>query len=417
MDCQKNRPVFNSPTVYNIPMARYFVHLPPDGSPALFWRGAGNFAGLFFHYNLNLLARAVGDDPSANLPAWADLVPPQEYDYGDGRVPIQPFAFTPQGGNIHRPESLPIGPNLNRFLNDPLPGERMDLSLPFYDEEIKLGPSGGGYFRKENDDAAFHGGTDFNKRPRAVFDVCAANEGSIMARDPDNGRHGGSLVISHRTPQGREFRTIYQHLDMTTVPPELKSNANVRRGQYLGRIVDVSIIHLHFGLAVQGPSVRVSGVMVPSLWYLIDPWGVYDYYEHDSRSNGNYLPPEGQQDIFNARIAGSAHTIQWRTQPIAETIPIARKTDGYKTIIRLEARARKAENHGGTPPGEHEQFLIWLKDDTDFFIAPLTISSGRVSEPGFVGVLREAFFYGKPVQLEYRFDGELRYIMAAWVSV
>ena len=46
-------------------MARYFIHLPRDGSTALFWRGLAGFARESIHINLNLLAHAVGDDPAA----------------------------------------------------------------------------------------------------------------------------------------------------------------------------------------------------------------------------------------------------------------------------------------------------------------------------------------------------------------
>ena len=35
-------------------MAHYFVHQPPDGSPALFRRSPGDFAGITFHHNRNL---------------------------------------------------------------------------------------------------------------------------------------------------------------------------------------------------------------------------------------------------------------------------------------------------------------------------------------------------------------------------
>lgn len=397
-------------------MPRYFVHLPPDGSPAIFSRRVGHFSGLAFHYNLNLFARAVGDDPSTLLPAWGELVPAQDYAFEGGTMRVQPFAFTPQGGNINRPESLPIGPNLQRFLNDPLGGEQMDLSLPFYDEDVKLGPSGGGWLRKETNDDAFHGGTDFLKRPRAVFDVCAAREGKIAARDTANDKHGGCLVLSHYTPAGTEFRTVYQHLDVARMPPELQAGASVRRGQYLGRTIEVSIIHLHFGVAVQSPSIRLSGVSVPSLWFFIDPWGVYDYYEHDNRSNSNYLPPESQADIFRARIAGAVHTVQWQTQPLAETIPIARNTEGYKPIVRIQARARNDDNLGGTFPDEKEQILVWLQDDPEFFLIPGAEATDRAAALELVNVLREAFFHGKAVRLEYRFVGDLRYIMAASIN-
>jgi len=246
--------------------------------------------------------------------------------------------------------------------------------------------------------------------------VCTATEGIVAARDAENGKHGGALVLTHHTPSGKEFHTVYQHVDITTTPPELKAGAVVRRGQYLGRTSDVSIIHLHFGVAVQGPSAMIHGVTVPSLWYFIDPWGVYDYYEHDNRSNGNYLPPESQPDIFQARITGSVHTVQWRTQPLFETIPVARNTESYKAIVRIQSRARSSENLGGTLPDEHEQFLVWLKDDPNSFLVPTSESTYHTSELGLVTLLREAFIHEKPVRLEYRYDEELRYIMAVSVG-
>ena len=395
-------------------MARYFVHLPPDGSPAIFWRDAERFAGEWFQYNLNLLAQAVGDNPAALLPAGGTLATPQTYNFGSGTVRLQPFAFTRPGGDARRPEALPLGPNLRRFLNDPLDGEKMDLSLPFFDEEIKLGPSGGGWFRKDNGDSAFHGGSDFDKSPRAVFDVCAAAKGKIQAIAGANGAHGGPIVISHHTPGGKEFRTVYQHLEVTSIPSSLKVGTEVRRGQFLGQVSDVAVIHLHFGVAVQGRQLTLNGITVPPLWYFIDPWGVYDYYEQDGRSNRNYLPPESQPAIFQAMIAGVAHTPQLRTLPLFKTIPIARNTEGYKVIVRTQVRARRDDNLGGTLPDEHEQFLVWLKDDPDFFLVPLAEATDRTSELELVTLLREAFFHDRPVRLEYRYVGELRYIMAAW---
>jgi hypothetical protein len=133
-------------------MARYFLHLPPDGSPAIFWRGLAGFAGELIQINLNLLAHAVGDDPANLLLANGTLVPPQNYSFGNipgESLSLQPFALTMPGGNPNRPQALPLGPNLRRFLDDPLGGEQLSLSLPFYDENIKLGPTGGGWFRKQ----------------------------------------------------------------------------------------------------------------------------------------------------------------------------------------------------------------------------------------------------------------------------
>ena len=397
-------------------MARYFLHLTPDGSSVVFWRQAGSFAGELYHYNLNLLAHAVGDNPGTGLPAGATLVPTKTYDFGGSTpVTIQPFAFSRPGGNASRPEALPIGSNLRSFLDDPLNGEPLDLSLPFYDEEMKLGPSGGGWFRKDNDSSAFHGGTDFVTRPRAVYDVCAAASGKVVGRARTNGGHGGPLVLSHHTSGGKEFRTIYQHLDINSVPSDLSVGASVRRGQYLGRVSDVSVIHLHFGVAVQGPGITLNGMSVPSLWYFIDPWGVYDYYEHDDTTNSTYLPPERRSKIFESSIAADVHTVHWRSEPLFKTIPIARLTNGYTSISRVQTRVRRRNDFGGTLPKEHEQFLVWLKDQPGFFLVPLSQATDRTTELELVALLREAFFHSKRVRLEYRYVGNQRYIMAAWV--
>jgi hypothetical protein len=183
-----------------------------------------------------------------------------------------------------------------------------------------------------------------------------------------------------------------------------------RRGEFLGR-TDPADGHLHFGVAVQvnGGVSSVNGVPVGGFWYFIDPWGVYDF-----RAN-NYLPTSGR--MFESQIAGVTHTVQWRAQPVFKTIPIARSTEGYKEIIRLQVRARRRDNFEGTFPPEHEQFMVWLKGDPDFFLVPLTQASNRTTELELVALLREAYFHGKPVQLEYRYVGDLRYIMAAWVGV
>ncbi|GAB3138607.1 hypothetical protein GCM10027057_18880 [Marisediminicola antarctica] len=387
-------------------MSRYFVHLPPDGSPALFWRGLAGFPGGVIHINLNLLAHAVGDDPSALVPAGGTLVPPEDYLTASTRSTVvsslQPFAFTPAGGNPSRPQGLPIaGTNLQRFLDDPLSGDRMDLSIPFYDQDIKLGPSGGGWFRNSNVASAFHGATDFNTSPVSVFDVCAAAEGTVLARA------GDALTLSHTTGQGRTFRTVYLHMDLGSSPHAVGDS--VQRGEFLGRTDPTQQpLHLHFGVAVPRPAFAYGGASIASFWHFIDPWGVYDYRA------GSYLPTTGR--IFESPIAGATRTVQWRAQPVAKTIPIARTTPEYREIVRVQARTRRGTNLGGTFPAEQEQFLVWVRDDPDFFLVPLSQASDRTMEFELVTLLREAFVHGKKVRLEYRHAGDLRYIMAAWVN-
>jgi hypothetical protein len=198
-------------------------------------------------------------------------------------------------------------------------------------------------------------------------------------------------------------------MDLSTIPHQL--NGVVRRGQYLGRTDPMeSPLHLHFGVAVQvrnGLKV-LNGVPIDSFWYFIDPWGVYDF-----RAN-NYLPETRR--IFESSIAGAAHTVQWRAQPLFKTIPIARLTDGAREIVRVQVRTRRKTDLGGTFPAEVEQFLVWLDGDPDFFLAPLSHADDRFTERELVALLREAFVHRKTVRLEYRYSGDLRYIMAAWVN-
>ena len=82
----------------------------------------------------------------------------------------------------------------------------------------------------------------------------------------------------------------------------------------------------------------------------------------------------------------------------------------------VQVRARQGENKGGTLPAEHEQYAVWLSGDPDFFLVPLAQARDRATEIELTALLRDAFFDGKRVRLEYRYVGDLRYIMAAWVN-
>jgi Peptidase family M23 len=317
-------------------MSRYFVHLPPSGCPAFFWRRLSRFAGELIQINLNLLAYVLGDDPQLLVPTDGNLIFADNYRFGTGtfqNVDLRPFAYTFKRDSPARPRPLSIGPKLQRFLDDPLSGESMGLSFPFRDKNIKLGRNGGGWFRDNDDDSAFHGGTDFVTSPQAVFNVCAAADGRVLAKPNSNSSDGSgaAIVLSHFTASGKEFRTIYQHLDMTSSPTAITVNANVSRGQLLGSTIDKTtadpdhIIHLHFGVAVLGPAKQVNGVNVPQLWYFIDPWGVYDF-----RRN-NYLSPTG--GIFESPILGAKHTIQWRARPpLRQMVPAS---DGVIAAFEL----------------------------------------------------------------------------------
>jgi murein DD-endopeptidase MepM/ murein hydrolase activator NlpD len=299
-------------------------------------------------------------------------------------------------------KALQIGPNLKRFLDQPLGGEQMDLSLPFYDESIRLGTDGGGWIRKDrNNGKAFHAGTDFNTWPETVFDVCSAAEGRVLAIANER------IVISHKTDGDQEFRTVYVHIDLASVSKVVGDP--IRRGEYLGRISSTTtFLHLHFGVSVQVQGYTYFGQSIPPLWHFIDPWGVYDIRE------GNYLPNVRRR--YESHILGVTHTVQWRTQPLSRTIPISRLTDGYHGISSIQVRVRRNENNYGTFPPEHEQFLVWLKDDPDFYMVPMSQASNLTSELELINLLREAFYHKRKVKLEYRYAGNLRYIMAAWAG-
>jgi hypothetical protein len=385
-------------------MSRYFVHHPPTATvEPFYWRSLSPYAHQPIHINLNLLAHVLGDSPTAMEqtvePGGGRLVPVQDYVTEGGRIVVpglQPFAYTMPGDDPNRPRAFGIGPKLREFLDDPV-GERMGLSLPLYNAGRPLGENGGGWFRDWDVEGSFHAGTDF----MGVFDVCAAQAGSVAAA------RGQGVVLEHETSAGRVFRTVYQHMDAASI--QVKENQKVRRGQLLGRPREDKD-HLHFGVAVQPPA--ISGDPPPALpaavyndWYFIDPWGIYDY-------RASYVPDDG----FQSSIENAEHAIQWRTQPLFKTIPIARTTEGYRELVRVQVRARRSDNFGGTLPDETEQFAVWLDGDDDFFLVPYRAATDRTTELNLEALLREAFVHGKSVRLEYRYVGDLRLIMAAWVN-
>jgi hypothetical protein len=386
-------------------MSRYFVHHPPTPTvEPFYWRSLSLFADQPIHINLNLLAHVLGDSPTVETvePGGGRLVPVQDYRTEDsGQIVVrglQPFAYTMPGDDPNRPRAFGIGPKLQEFLDDPV-GEPMGLSLPLYDAGRLLGKNGGGWFKDRNDETSFHAATDF----MGVFDVCAAQAGTVCAA------RGQGVVLEHQTSAGRVFRTVYQHMDAATI--QVSEGNPVRRGQLLGRPrKDLADPHLHFGVAVQPPA--ISGGPPPGLpagvlndWYFIDPWGIYDY-------RASYVPDDG----FQSSIENAERAIQWHTQPLFKTIPIARTTEGYSELVRVQVRARGRDNFGGSLPDETEQFAVWLDGDDDFFLVPYRAATDRTTELNLEALLREAFVHGKSVKLEYRYVGDLRLIMAAWVN-
>jgi len=141
---------------------------------------------------------------------------------------------------------------------------------------------------------------------------------------------------------------------------------------FLARTNPTQPLHLHFAVAVRAPGFSWAGTAVDPFWHMIDPWGVYDL-----RAD-NYLPTTGR--IFEAPITGAVHTMHWQSQPVARTIPIPHLTDPYRAIVRVQIRIREQSNLLGTLPAEKDQFLLWLADDPDFFLIPLSQAADRHAE-------------------------------------
>lgn len=186
----------------------------------------------------------------------------------------------------------------------------------------------------------------------------------------------------------------------------------VAKGQALGQIVaqiqddgdDTS--HLHFGVAVCGPKFTYDGVEVPKLWYLIDPFGVYDYRMDDT----TYVPRTAEGMWLAVR--GAERRVQWSSIVPAEALPVERLTDGYETIERIQVRVRRNDTTGGGLPPEHDQFIVWLTDESMFFV-PLREARDATMETVLAETLRDAFMQGKKTRLGYRFSGRQRLITAA----
>ncbi len=293
-------------------MPKYFMHLPGSGSNPIYWRRRQSFAGIPIHINMNLLSVSLRDSPGTVPPSFR-LVPRVGYNVGSGigNITIQPRVVT-DGTNFHE---LPIGPRLKNFLDYPI-GEmnRMNLRPPFYDTTLGVGDSGGGWFRDNNDDSAWHGGFDVARGPdRSLFKVCAAARGTILAI---SSRDNAPLVLEHKVGR-RSFLTIYQHLNLRRT--RLRVGQTIGRGEELARISDApSVPHLHFMVAAQSAIVsRGSPRLAIPAWFAIDAFGVYDFYlRRTNRQTYNYLP-DVSPNSWSARIQGAVHPIQWTSQPLS----------------------------------------------------------------------------------------------------
>lgn len=277
--------------------------------------GSSRYGGVSTYENLNLLATLLGDNPGALLQSGQTLISTRPVVVEGQTVQVQPFVFTTAASG--RMKNLPVGPLLKKFLDDPLNGERFDLTLPFTDSRVALSDRSG-FIRLASDspDSDYHTAIDFDRSDgtRNTFDVVAAADGVIQ-----NSQNSGSIAIIHTTPRGKEFLTIYQHLDPDS-KRHLADGARIKRGDKIGVLQDKDdqgqpiYTHLHFGVGVKGPSGVIGGVQVPELWYLIDPLGVYEERRNRFSDNAyNYLPDNNNVKL----VRGVEHVFVFMTNPIS----------------------------------------------------------------------------------------------------
>jgi hypothetical protein len=295
-----------------IPGPYYFVSDVISGEQ-FYWRSKQGFAGVTVLQNYNLLAAVLGDTPRAT--PGTSLVPEESYDYGDsGPVRLQPFAvMTRLGKKI----GLPPGPELTRFLNDPLRGAKFDLSLPFKDPNVALSNQSA-LLRRNDDESSWHIAIDFDYTGNSSneFDIHAAADGLVIGQLRD------AIVIRHQASNRKHFLTIYKHLDPSSVV--VRVNQQIKRGDFLGKLkadrtgTGSLYAHLHFAVAVKGPSRVINGTKVPELWYLIDPFGVYDYRRNrNSSTSYNYLP----DNRMDKNVRGRIHAYVFKTDPPINSLP------------------------------------------------------------------------------------------------
>ena len=345
----------------------YFVS-DPVNSDQFYWRVRQGFGGVTVLQNYNLLATVLGDQPTA--PKGHNLVGQETYRYANsGSVRLQPFAYVDRSG---KKRGLRIGPALKKFLDNPLNGGKFNLSLPFIDERVALSDRSAALrvMNGSGSDRIWHVAIDFDYsgNTRRGFDVVAPADGEVI------GHTGSSMTIKHKASNGREFLTIYQHLDAGSVPRNLR---RVKRGQFIGRIeTPGGYAHLHFGVAVRGPSRIINGTKVPSLWYLIDPFGVYDYRRNlNSSSNYNYLP----NNRLDRPLRGRRHAYVFLTNPPIGSLLYQEDCVGFNT--------NDLQINGGTRPtivsGNHALFSF--PNQTEATAALQKLQHYRMNKTCFVG--------------------------------
>ena len=289
------------------------------------WGENDRFGGVPIVENLTLLGTLLGDVAAATFPDV--LVPRQSYAFtasnGNGRtISLQPFAYrtiTATGTGPIR--TLPLGPRLRDFLDDPLQGGRFDLTLPFLDRNVALSTrsassrverNADGTPKADNGQDVWHVAidVDHNDDESTEFAIVAAADGIVAGNIVAGCEPGGSMALRHVASNGTEFLTIYSHLDPASLA-HLPVGAAVARGQTIGRLLrsESGYAHLHFSVAVRGPAGVVDGKAVPAMWYTIDPFGVYDYRR--GGTDYTYLP----DNTLDALVQPVRHAYVFRTNP------------------------------------------------------------------------------------------------------
>jgi hypothetical protein len=434
-------------------MARYFLsRISPSASDhgdGSYWRGAQVFNGwsdpgdtyekvfvtrkpvgngIRFQVNLNLLAYARGDALPVPNPGrkYVDPLPYQvnhadpEYIGTDPKsigdppakilINLRPFvqADDEHGKNA---TAFPIGPKLSAFLDDPLKiGGSLGLALPFRDTRVSLSQA----WMRDDDQvsAVVHGGFDFSipLDPRPLHDVYAAAEGKVvlLLNAAQNSGHTGGVLLSHRL-DGKRFLTLYQHLQPDSV--SLAVGDWVTIGTKIGTIrrwkESFERSHNHFNLLVSSPGFMLGSVSIPSLWYSIDPFGVYDYHE-----SGKYIPRS--VDGIEKLIEGVERTVHWSGNPPINALPIEFTTD-FLRIRQIQVRVRANNSAATSPPLEHDQVLVWLEGIDEFHFVALGNSLDREIESELVQTIKRSYASGKLVRMGYRVQNGKRKITAVWV--
>jgi murein DD-endopeptidase MepM/ murein hydrolase activator NlpD len=236
------------------------------------------------------------------------LVQTEPFNFGSGTLQLQPFVYTRSGSA--KKYNLRIGRNLSRFLSDPLDGAKFDLTLPFRNPRVALSDKSA-LLRIGGNASTWHTAVDLDitGNTKRGFEVLAPADGIV-----EGNANSTTMALKHRATNGQEFLTLWSHIDRAS-KSHLHVGDRVTRGQVIGRIPDVpsnEYKHLHVAIAVKGPARVINGLSVPELWYLIDPFGVYDYRRNKgSATNYNYLP----NNTLEKPVRGIRHAYVWRTNP------------------------------------------------------------------------------------------------------